>query len=160
MELIPRILTQPMIVFLRPIYKTRRMGLIRKILLSTLAISFSLFTNAQQQELYLKIYAIDIASDHQDYLNANIMLLPSRDGKSKLSAFITLIYTVILIPLSLYPAYTNGAMTIGSGILLLASIGFSYLAFQFHRNCSDKDARKLMFGSFIYLLVLLISLFL
>jgi heme o synthase len=96
---------------------------------------------------------------YEDYLKANIMLLPSRDGKSKLSAFITLIYTLVLIPLSLYPAYLNGSMTIGSTILLLASIGFSYLAFQFHKNCSDKAARNLMFGSFIYLLVFLISLF-
>jgi protoheme IX farnesyltransferase len=96
---------------------------------------------------------------YEDYLKANIMLLPSRDGKSKVSAFITLIYTVVLIPLSLYPAYLKGYMTIGSGILLLASIGFTYLAFEFYRKCQDKDARKLMFGSFIYLLVFLISLF-
>lgn len=94
-----------------------------------------------------------------DYLKANIMLLPSKDGKSKVSAFITLLYTVILIPLSLYPAYLKGTMTVGSLVLLLASLGFSYLAFQFYRNCQDKDARKLMFGSFIYLLVFLISLF-
>jgi protoheme IX farnesyltransferase len=96
---------------------------------------------------------------YDDYLKANIMLLPSKDGKSKQSAFITLLYTVVLIPLSFYPSYLNGGITIGSIILAIASIGFTYLAVQFYRTCKDADARKLMFGSFAYLLIFLISLF-
>lgn len=95
----------------------------------------------------------------EDYLKAGIMLLPSSDGKSKQSAFITFIYTIVLVPLSLYPAYLMGSWTFGSLLLLLASTVFSYLAFKFYRTCSDSDARKLMFGSFIYLLVFLTSLF-
>jgi heme O synthase-like polyprenyltransferase len=50
-------------------------------------------------------------------------------------------------------------MTIGSIILALTSLGFTYLAVQFYRTCQDADARKLMFGSFAYLLIFLISLF-
>lgn len=94
-----------------------------------------------------------------DYKKAGIMLLPSKDGKSKQSTFITLIYTLVLIPLSLFPVYLVGKWTIGVWILLIASIGFSLLAFQFYKSCTDKDARRLMFGSFFYLLVFLASLF-
>jgi protoheme IX farnesyltransferase len=96
---------------------------------------------------------------YEDYLKANIMLLPSKDGKSKQSAFITLLYTVVLIPLSFYPSYLSECITIGSIILAISSIGFTYLAVQFYRTCQDADARKLMFGSFAYLLIFLISLF-
>lgn len=96
---------------------------------------------------------------YEDYLKANIMLLPSRDGKSKQSAFITFIYTIVLVPLSLYPVYLTNQWNTGAIVLLLASLGFSYLAFKFYKSCKDKDARALMFGSFAYLLIFLISLF-
>ncbi len=96
---------------------------------------------------------------YDDYLKADIMLLPSAEGKSKQSAFITLIYTLALIPLSFYPYFVSHKMSLGIVILLLASIVFSYLAYNLYQNLDDKSARKLMFGSFVYLLVFLLSLF-
>jgi heme o synthase len=87
-----------------------------------------------------------------DYLKANIMLLPSQSGKSKQSAWITLIYTLVLIPVSLYPLYLGYQFTFGSGLLLIASIVFSYLAYDLYKTLSDSSAKKLMFGSFIFLL--------
>ena len=96
---------------------------------------------------------------YDDYLKANIMLLPSKSGKSKQSAWITVLYSVVLVPLSLYPLYLGMPFTLGTALLLTASILFSYLAFRFFRTCQDKEARTLMFGSFIYLLVFLISIF-
>lgn len=94
-----------------------------------------------------------------DYLKANIMLLPSQSGKSKQSAWITLMYTLVLIPLSLYPLYLGYQFTLGTGLLLITSIIFSYFAFDLYKTLSDKSARKLMFSSFIYLLIFLISIF-
>jgi heme o synthase len=96
---------------------------------------------------------------YQDYLKANIMLLPSKSGKSKQSAWITLIYTLVLIPLSLYPLYLGLSFTVGTGVLAIASLGFSYLAFNLYKTLADADAKKLMFGSFAYLLIFLISIF-
>lgn len=96
---------------------------------------------------------------YEDYLKANIMLLPSHSGKSKQSAWITLVYTLVLIPLSLYPLFLNRKLSFGIVLLLTASIWFSFLSFRFYKSCEDKDARKLMFGSFAYLLIFLISLF-
>jgi len=96
---------------------------------------------------------------YDDYLKANIMLLPSNSGKSKQSAWMTMIYSFILIPLSFYPYYLNHNFSIGTGILVLASVLFSYLAYRFYKSCEDKDARHLMFGSFVYLLIFLISIF-
>jgi heme o synthase len=96
---------------------------------------------------------------YEDYLKADIMLLPSKSGKSKQSAWITLIYTLVLIPLSFYPLYLGYPFSIGICLLVAASAGFSYLAFKLYQTLENIDAKKLMFGSFAYLLIFLISIF-
>ncbi|MFY7860962.1 MAG: heme o synthase [Chitinophagales bacterium] len=96
---------------------------------------------------------------YDDYLKAGIMLLPSDSGKSKASAGITFIYALVLIPLALFPYFIYNKITTGIIILLIGSIWFSYRAFVFYKEVNDIQARKLMFASFIYLLVFFTSLF-
>jgi heme o synthase len=96
---------------------------------------------------------------YDDYLKAGIMLLPSESGKSKSSAGITFIYALVLIPLAFYPYFIYHKITLGIIILLVGSIWFSYRAFLFYKEVNDVQARKLMFASFIYLLVFFVSLF-
>jgi len=95
-----------------------------------------------------------------DYKRAGIMLLPSKDGKSKTSTVIILMYTLMLIPLSIYPFFKLNIGLLGASIILLSSVIFSFQAFKLFKNAVDAEARKLMFYSFGYLLVFLISLFL
>lgn len=94
---------------------------------------------------------------YDDYMKADIMLLPSTTGKSQQSAFITLIYTMVLIPLGLYPFFMDKMGLIGSIAILLVGIYFLYFALVLFRKCDVKSARSLMFASFVYLPVILIS---
>jgi protoheme IX farnesyltransferase len=85
-----------------------------------------------------------------DYKLAGFRLLPS--GKRNLtSAIITFIFTLILIPVSLLPTFYHfGGYYVG-GISLLFSLAFLYLAFMLLRTLQIGSAKKLMYGSFIYL---------
>jgi len=85
-----------------------------------------------------------------DYKLAGFRLLPS--GKRDLtSAIVTLVCTVILVPVSLLPTiYHVGGYYVG-GVSLICSLIFLYLAFMLLLNRDIKSAQRLMFGSFIYL---------
>jgi protoheme IX farnesyltransferase len=85
-----------------------------------------------------------------DYKLAGFRLLPA--GKRNLtSAIITFIFTLILLPVSLLPTfYHYGGYYVG-GVSLVCSLVFLYQAFTLMRTRTIEAARKLMFGSFIYL---------
>ena len=94
-----------------------------------------------------------------DYKLAGFRLLPT--GKRNLvSAIITFIITVILVPVSLLPTFMGfGGYVIG-GVSLISSLLFLYLAFNLMRTLEIQSAKKLMYGSFFYLpLVQLVLLF-
>jgi len=85
-----------------------------------------------------------------DYKLAGFRLLPS--GKRNLtSAIITFIFTLILIPVSLLPTFYHfGGYYVGA-VSLIFSLAFLYLAFMLLRTLQIGSAKKLMYGSFIYL---------
>src|ERR1700733_5944875 len=85
-----------------------------------------------------------------DYKLAGFRLLPS--GKRNLtSAIITFIFTLILVPVSLLPTlYHFGGYYVGA-VSLVLSLVFLYLAFMLLRTLQIDSAKKLMYGSFIYL---------
>lgn len=86
-----------------------------------------------------------------DYKAGGFSLLPSKKGKSKNSAFQIVIYSLALIPFSLLP-WLLGTTTIITLIIgLILGVGFFYYAYKLYLTCDDKDAKKLMFASFIYL---------
>lgn len=94
-----------------------------------------------------------------DYKKAGFRLLPTTK-RDKISAGITLLSTIILIPVSLLPTiYGFGGYTI-AGVSLIAGILFMYYAFKLYIDLEVKSAQKLMFASFIYLpIVQLVLLF-
>ncbi|WP_439694663.1 heme o synthase [Mucilaginibacter sp. AW1-7] len=85
-----------------------------------------------------------------DYKLAGFRLLPT--GSRNLgSAVITFIFTLILVPVSLLPTiYHYGGYYVGA-ISLVCSIVFLYQAYNLLRTQQIEAARKLMFGSFMYL---------
>ncbi|MRX47138.1 heme o synthase [Pedobacter puniceum] len=94
-----------------------------------------------------------------DYKRAGFRLLPTTK-RDKVSAGVTLLSTIILIPVSLLPTiYGFGGYTI-AGVSLIAGILFMYYAFKLYLDLEVKSAQKLMFASFIYLpIVQLVLLF-
>ena len=94
-----------------------------------------------------------------DYKLAGFRLLPT--GKRNLvSAIITFIITVVLVPVSLLPTIMGfGGYVIGA-VSLVSSLIFLYFAFNLMRTLEIQSAKKLMYGSFFYLpLVQLVLLF-
>lgn len=85
-----------------------------------------------------------------DYKLAGFRLLPT--GSRNLgSAVITFIFTLILVPVSLLPTiYHYGGYYVGA-VSLVCSIVFLYQAYNLLRTQQIEAARKLMFGSFMYL---------
>ncbi len=85
-----------------------------------------------------------------DYKLAGFRLLPS-GKRNRLSAVITFIFTLILVPVSLLPTFYHfGGYYVGA-VSLLFSVAFLYLAFMLLRTLQIGSAKKLMYGSFLYL---------
>lgn len=97
---------------------------------------------------------------HDDYQKAGFSLLPSKTGRSKISAYRIMILSLILIPFSLFPwllsPWNVGGEIVGVGIFTvlvgtLLGLLFFLAAYRLYMTLEMKDARRLMFASFIYL---------
>ena len=88
---------------------------------------------------------------YDDYKHGGFNLLPSKNGKTKASAFPILVYTLLLVPFSLLPWVLDmvGPLTFYVGSFL--GLIFFLFAYRLYLTCDTKDARKLMFASFVYL---------
>ena len=85
-----------------------------------------------------------------DYKLAGFRLLPT-GNRDMVSAVITFICTLILVPISLLPTiYHYGGYWVG-GVSLACSLVFLYLALMLLIKRDIKSAQRLMFGSFFYL---------
>jgi protoheme IX farnesyltransferase len=85
-----------------------------------------------------------------DYKKAGFRLLPTTK-RDKISALITLVSTLVLIPVSLLPTiYGFGGYYVAI-ISVLVGLYFAYTAFKLFINGELESARKVMFASFIYL---------
>jgi len=85
-----------------------------------------------------------------DYKRAGFRLLPS-GKRDTTSAVVTFISTLILVPVSLLPTfYGYGGYYVGI-VSLICSLVFLYFAFMLLRTLQIGSAKKLMYGSFIYL---------
>jgi protoheme IX farnesyltransferase len=97
---------------------------------------------------------------HEDYEKAGMKMLPRIEKAGYFTAFQCVLYSAVLIPLSLLPMVVM-PLTYGwiSAISMCgAAIWFLYNALNFLKDNSDIKARKVMFASFVYLPVTLISL--
>lgn len=95
-------------------------------------------------------WAIAWISD-DDYKKAGFKLLPGGGRKDLNTAVNIMVYTLFLLPLGLLPSYfgltglTSGIVATVCGVLFLAQ------TFQLIKDTSHKSARRIMFGSFLYL---------
>ena len=87
----------------------------------------------------------------EDYKKAGFNMLPSLGGRDKSSAFQILVYTLFLYPMSLLPVLFGMSGTLSVIIISVCSIFFIWQAYTLYKECTVEAARKLMFGSFIYL---------
>ena len=88
---------------------------------------------------------------NDDYLKAGFKMLPSAGGRDKATAFQIVVYTIGLIPVSLLPTFFGYTGVISGIVAVVAGIIFTKQAIDLYRSLSAEDAKKLMFGSFVYL---------
>jgi heme o synthase len=88
---------------------------------------------------------------HEDYQRAGYFLLPSNTGKSKQSAYLISLYSLVLIPISLIPWLLGITNHVSLFIVGIFGVWFYFLSYRLYTTCEDRDAKKLMFASFVYL---------
>lgn len=95
---------------------------------------------------------------HKDYENAGFRLLPSEKGPTKYSAVQSVIYSALLIPVGFLP-YLVGITGMTSLIIVgVANLLMVWLSIQLYRQMEVKAARRVMFGSYFYLLIVYFAL--
>jgi protoheme IX farnesyltransferase len=91
----------------------------------------------------------------EDYQKADYYLLPLPGGKSKQNAFMILLYTALLVPCSLFlwvfPIENPILGDLSACLVLLMGLLFVYVAYLFYNKPEQKEAKTLMFASFLYL---------
>lgn len=93
----------------------------------------------------------------EDYKKAGFRLLPTTK-RDKTSALINFISTLILIPVSLMPTiYNFGGYTI-AGVSLISGLIFAWFAFKLYQTLEITAAKKVMYGSFLYLPIVQLTL--
>jgi len=88
---------------------------------------------------------------YDDYKAGGFALLPSKQGKSKNSAYQIALYSFLLIPFSLLPWLLGWTGVVSLIVATVLGLLFFLQSYKLLRTCDDKDAKKLMFASFIYL---------
>ena len=96
----------------------------------------------------------------EDYKKAGFNLLPSKDASLDSSiGGQSMIYALCLIPAGILP-YLLGATGLTSAIILtIASIIYTFFAWNLYKKCTREAALKLMFSSFFYLPIILFALY-
>jgi protoheme IX farnesyltransferase len=85
-----------------------------------------------------------------DYNRAGYRLLPSKHGKDSKSAKLTLIYILLLLPLTAAPYALGYTGIVSLGIALVAGLLFLWQGWKFFKARDTKAAKKLMFFSIVY----------
>ncbi len=101
---------------------------------------------------------------HKDYTVAGFKLLPANEGPTKFTALQTVIYSLLLIPVTLIPyfigmcTYEDVKGMISLVLVMLANIFMLWRCITLYRKMDVSSARKVMFGSYMYLPVVLLAL--
>ena len=87
----------------------------------------------------------------EDYARAGFPMLPVIDADGRSTGRQAVVYALALLPLSLAPTLVGMAGPIYFGGALVLSLAFVALSIRFGISRSVPDARRLFFGSIIYL---------
>ena len=103
---------------------------------------------------------------HKDYSSVGFKLLPANEGPTKFTAIQTIAYSLLLVPVTLLPYYTDmcsyqdTAGLISIGLIIFANLFMIGRCVALYRNMDVSSARKVMFGSYMYLPVVMLALLL
>jgi len=96
---------------------------------------------------------------HKDYTTAGFKLLPADKGPTRFTAMQSIIYSALMIPMGLLPYYT-GISGLSSLFVLLGCNGWMvFVSIILFIRMDAKSARRVMFSSYFYLMIVLLALF-
>ncbi|MGZ8561916.1 MAG: heme o synthase [Flavisolibacter sp.] len=95
---------------------------------------------------------------HGDYSRAGFKLLPADKGPTKFTALQTIVYAMLLIPFTLVPYMIGLTGMYSLVVIMLANIFLVWQCIRLYQQMDAKAARRVMFGSYIYLPVVLLAL--
>ena len=95
---------------------------------------------------------------YADYGRAGFKLLPSADGPTKYAAVQAVLYSVILIPIGFLPYAFGMSGPWSTVVVASANLLLLWQCIRLFREMDVKAARRVMFGSYIYLPVVLLAL--
>ena len=103
---------------------------------------------------------------HNDYTKAGFKLLPSELGPTKYTAIQTIIWSLLLIPVTMLPyfigmcSYDDVKGVISIGLIILANVFMVYRCVILYFKMDSPAARKVLFRSYLYLPIVLLALLL
>lgn len=95
---------------------------------------------------------------HKDYETAGFRLLPSEKGPTRYSAIQSIVYSSLLIPVGFIPYLVGITGMVSLVIVLIANLAMIWLSVRLYQKMEKSAARGVMFGSYIYLLVVFFAL--
>jgi len=96
---------------------------------------------------------------HGDYSKAGFKLLPSDKGPTKFTALQTIIYSALMIPVGLLPMIFHISGMVSMWILLASNLFMVFLSINLFVKMDVPSARRVMFGSYFYLMIVFLSLY-
>lgn len=103
---------------------------------------------------------------HSDYSRVGFKLLPADKGPTKFTALQTVIYSLLLLPVTMVPyftgmcSYSDLSGQISLALVVLANLFMIGRSVRLYQTMEVSAARKVMFGSYLYLPVILLALLL
>lgn len=100
---------------------------------------------------------------HRDYSSVGFKLLPAEEGPTRFTALQTILYSLLLVPVTLAPyytgmcSYTGTAGMISLGIVVLANGFMIARCVTLYKKMDVGSARQVMFGSYMYLPVVMLA---
>lgn len=95
---------------------------------------------------------------YEDYSNAGIRMLPTREKETRFTGLQCMFYSLILIPLAVMPRTVGLTGNVGMWVCIACGIFYFITSIIFYINNDHKSARRVMFSSFIYLPTVLLAL--
>lgn len=96
---------------------------------------------------------------HSDYSKAGFKLLPSDKGPTRFTAVQTVMYSLFMIPVGMLPYIYHISGFVSFWIVLACNIAMVLLSIRLLVKMNVASARLVMFSSYFYLMIVLLSLY-
>jgi protoheme IX farnesyltransferase len=96
---------------------------------------------------------------HKDYESAGFKLLPADKGPTRFTAVQSIIYSALMVPVGFLPYYFGISGSISMWVLLACNLWMVYVSVLLFIKMDAGSARKVMFSSYFYLMIVLLAMF-